>query len=452
MSKENLESKEKDNKQPCVDNLKSHKGILRNIVVVNFFYSIFSAAFTFMLPLYAVYEGWLAEYYGLILAIGGYVGMLVSFFLGIIVDVQFKRTTMLIGIMVTIVSAVFFTRIKIEIFSIIFYCLFAIGKELMFLSINTFIANETRKGQDRTKGFSGKMISDGISQIIAPIVCGNLLIILDFNWVFSIITIFGVAAFILIISLRFVVEETPKKEIVYAENLSIRSKDDYVDFINRKKGKRAIISVQISFAAGKMLMGLTSGIAIPFINWYIINQYNLSSELWGWISTIAFAVLTLGYLLMSLFAEKIGRGFVIVIFWFLVIPSAVGIMLAKTLFLVSLFYTLRLFFAMSPRAIWNSFMYEWIPPKNRGKITGIVQTVTRGMRSTGMLIGGYLFSFLSVAIFPIAMTIYPISGLLPVIQSRIVKKRLMKKTSEDEEKTKTICERERLANITRNVI
>jgi MFS family permease len=449
---ENLKTTEKNSKQSFVDNLNSHDGILRNIIIVNFFYQIFSAAFTFMLPLYAINEGWLTEYYGLILAIGGYVGMGVSFLLGIIVDLQFKRTTLLIGIITSIVSAILFTRIKIEVFSIIFYCFFAIGKELKFLSINTFIANETKKGQDRTKGFSGKMISDGLSQIIAPIFCGYLLIVLDFNWVFTIITIFGIIAFILIISLRFAVEETPKKEIDYAENLSEKSGDDYVSFLDKKKGKRAVISVQISFTIGKMLMGFTSGIAIPFINWYIINQFNLTSELWGWISTIAFAVLTLGYLLMGLFAEKIGKEIIIVIFWILVIPSAIGIMFAQSLFLVSLFYSLRLFFAMSPRAIWNSFMYEWIPPKNRGKLTGFVQTATRGMRSTGMLIGGYLFSILSVAIFPIAMTVYPISGLLPIIQSKIVKRRLITKSLEEEEKTKTVCNKEIKTTVTKNVI
>ena len=87
----------------------SHKGLLRNIVTVNFFYSIFQESFQFMLPLYGVEKGWVDEYYGLVLAIGGYAAMIITFILGLFVDIQFKRTAMIIGLIATLASAVLFT-------------------------------------------------------------------------------------------------------------------------------------------------------------------------------------------------------------------------------------------------------------------------------------------------------------------------------------------------------
>jgi len=136
---------------------------------------------------------------------------------------------------------------------------------------------------------------------------------------------------------------------------------------------------------------------------------------------------------MGYFAEKVGKATIVVIFWALVIPAAVGIMLAQTLLVVVTFYIMRSFFAMTPGAAWNSFLYEWIPPKHRGKTLGLLQTGQRGMRSTGTLLGGLAFGVLGATLFPIAMTAYPIAGLLPLIQSYIVKRRLKKQLAESPE-------------------
>ena len=137
---------------------------------------------------------------------------------------------------------------------------------------------------------------------------------------------------------------------------------------------------------------------------------------------------------MGLFAERIGKEYIVVIFWLLVIPSAVGIMYAPTLFWASFFFIVRTFFAMTPGAAWNSFLFEWIPPKNRGKTMGILQTAQRGARASGTLLGGLAFGTLGAMLFPIAMTAYPIAGLIPLIQSKIVKRKMEKERKEESTK------------------
>jgi len=69
-------------------------------------------------------------------------------------------------------------------------------------------------------------------------------------------------------------------------------------------------------------------------------------------------VITFGYLFMAFIAERVGKEKIVVIYWTLVIPAALGIMLAGNagmLYLTSFFFILRFLFAMTPSAAWNSF-------------------------------------------------------------------------------------------------
>ena len=418
----------------------THEGILINILIVNFFYRIFGEGFRVLLiPFAEDVMHWTDYEYGLILSIGGYAAMAVVFLLGIVVDIQFKRTTMIVGLVCVIASAVVFTRVRLFGLSILFYALFAIGQQLMMISTNTFIANETKRGQDRTVGFTANQATRGIANSLAPIISMYMLTIpgLNFDWAFLIMAGFAVVAIVLIFTLKLVVEDTPKAEIDYAQKLSEDSKDEYTNFSDQKEGKKSILGVQISFGLGRMLMGFTSGVAIPFVGRYIYAEfltghYVNATEMWGWLNFVFWIVLTAGYILIGLFAEKIGKEFIVVVSWAMVIPAAVGIMLANTFYVAATFYIIRAFFAMCPSAAWNSFMYEWIAPKHRGKTLGLLQTGQRGMRATGTLIGGLAFATLGTTLFPIAMTAYPIAGLIPLIQSKIVKKKLAKQNALEE--------------------
>ncbi|MHA1211629.1 MAG: MFS transporter [Candidatus Heimdallarchaeota archaeon] len=405
-----------------------HSGILRSIIIVNFFFRIFSEGFRTLLVPFSVDVLKLDIIkYGLIQSIGGYAAMGAVFLLGMLVDIQFKKVTMIIGIVSAFLAALLFPRIQTYGFSIFFYCLFTIGVLMMMISTNTFIANETQKGEQRTKGFSWNMVSRGVASAIAPISFTVLLQIanMDYEWVYLILGGFGLIAGVLVFVLRLKAEDTPTDEIDYAKNLSEKSGDDYASFESADE-KKSIRLVQLSFGLGRMLMGFASGIAIPFIGIYMYDQFSLSELQWGLLNSILWIVITFGYLFMNFIAERVGKAVIVVIYWTLVIPAAVGIMLAGTagkFYLTSFFFILRFIFAMTPSAAWNSFLFEWIPPKNRGKIMGLLQTGQRGLRATGTLIGGLIFDDVGATIFPIAMIAYPIAGLLPLIISNRVKKK-----------------------------
>ncbi|RLI69416.1 hypothetical protein DRO91_07800 [Candidatus Heimdallarchaeota archaeon] len=409
-----------------------HLGILRNIIIVNFFFRIFSEGFrTLFIPFSYDILGLSSAQYGLIQSIGGFAAMGVVFLLGIIVDIQFKKVTMIIGIISSLLSALLFPRVRLYGLSIFFWCLFSIGQLLMMISTNAFIANETKKGEQRTAGFSWNMIARGLASIIAPISFTALYDIttLNYNWIYLIMGSFGLIAGVLVIFLKLKAEETPKEEIRYAQKLSEKSGDDFTKFDDEKK-KRSVWFVQLSFGAGRMLMGFASGIAIPFVGLYMYSRFNLTEIGWGLLNSVNWVVLTLGYLFMSFIAERIGKGLIVVIYWTLVIPAAVGIMLAGQaglFYLTATFFIVRYLFAMTPSAAWNSFLFEWIPPKHRGKILGMIQTGQRGLRATGTLVGGYVFDAIGAVIFPVAMIAYPIAGLMPLIISRVVKKKEKKK-------------------------
>jgi MFS family permease len=421
----------------------THEGILRNIIIVNFFYRIFSESFRTLIIPYSYDVLGLSKFnYGLMLSIGQYSAMGILFLLGYIVDIQFKKVTMIIGLISTVTSAVLFTRVdnfglsKYEFgVTIFFYCLYFVGQSLMMLSTNTFVANETRKGESRTTGFSGIMFFRGIAAAIAPITCTYLLLVLDYDWVFTIMGSFGLVALVLVFTLRLIVEDTPKDEIKYAEELSESSGDDYSKIQELDKGKKSVFGVQISFGLGRSLMGFASGVAIPFVGLYIYDIFSLTEIQWGWLNSINWVVLTLGYVFMAFIAERVGKERIVVIYWTLVIPAALGIMFASNanmFYLTAFFFILRYLLAMTPSAAWNSFLYEWIPPKHRGKTMGLIQTGQRGLRATGTIIGGTVIGILGAATFPIAMVAYPIAGLLPMLVSSRVKRKLKEKSLETE--------------------
>ncbi len=321
-----------------------------------------------------------------------------------------------------------FTRVDTPALTIIFYSMYAVGQQLMMLSTNTFIANETKKGVDRTRGFSGNLFFAGIGRVFAPLMCGYLLIITGFDLVFALMAVFGFIALGLVFSLKLVVEESPEEEIEYAEHLSEDSGDDYSGF---EDDRRSVLAVQASFAAGRMLMGFASGIAIPFISWFILKSFDPSTEVWGWVNSVSYIAMSLGYILLAYTAERVGKANIVVFFWLLVIPMTIGIALAQTFLLISIFFIARRFFAMVPGAAWNSFMFEWIPPKRRGRTMGVLLMGQRGARSAGTLAGGFAFGALGVALFPIAMLAYPVAGLLPLIWSKRVKERLRRREAYD---------------------
>jgi len=423
----------------------NHKGILRNIIIVNFFFRIFSEGFrTLLVPFSANILELTVDQYGLIQSVGGYAAMGVVFLLGILVDIQFKKITMALGIICSIISAVLFPLITgIYGLSVFFFCFFTVGQLMMMISTNTFIANETKRGSERTSGFSSNMIARGIASIIAPISFSALVekTTLNYSYVYIIMGFFGVVALVLVFSLRLIAEDTAKEEIQYAEGLSVESGDEFAKYEEHKEGKKSVLFVQAAFGVGRMLMGFASGIAIPFVGWFMLDQLSLTAFEYGILNSVMWVVITFGYLFMAFIAERVGKEKIVVIYWTLVIPAALGIMLAGNagmLYLTSFFFILRFLFAMTPSAAWNSFLFEWIPPKHRGKVMGLLQTGQRGLRATGTLVGGLVFGTIGATIFPVAMVVYPIAGLIPLIMSRVVKKRMEKECIEEEDAE--VCE------------
>ena len=125
----------------------NHRGILINIIIVNFFFRIFTEGFRILLvPFSADILNLTDETFGILQSIGGYAAMAVVFLLGIIVDIQFKKVTMVLGIICSIISAALFPLITSRYgLSVFFFCFFTVGQLMMMISTNTFIANETKR-------------------------------------------------------------------------------------------------------------------------------------------------------------------------------------------------------------------------------------------------------------------------------------------------------------------
>ena len=98
---------------------------MRNIIIVNFFFRIFAEGFrTLFVPFSVDILEISKTQYGLIQSIGGYAAMGIVFILGMLVDVQFKKVTMIIGVVSAITAAFLFPWVPVYGFSIFFLYLF----------------------------------------------------------------------------------------------------------------------------------------------------------------------------------------------------------------------------------------------------------------------------------------------------------------------------------------
>ncbi len=407
----------------------------------------------YVIPLFIIFLDWDNFYYGLIFSVSGYLATGVIFGLGYITDVKKRKYTMIVGLGMASLSMFLFylsSFSEIKGWMIAAYSLFGVSGSLAQISLTTLLADVTPTKGEKTRSFSLMAFFWNIAGVVAPLLGGFFLtlfsqkqpVYLRFvhqpNNLFQfsnsfylqlksgyMLLILMIAIFLLItmlLAFKFPIPDTTKDE---AKELAVG--EDWKQY--ESKSKKPIGIQLIGFFACEAIIGFTSGIAIPFIRLYIIDELNTTDIQWAYILAISNLGIALGSLLILPLSKKIGNERVLAILHFLVPALALGIALAPTLLIVSVFFVLRSSAANMSRPAWNSFFYSWMPPKYRGSSTGLVSAGRRLSRSLGTWIGSYIYTALLAWTFPIATLGYPVAIMIPILMQLFLKK---KNTSDKE--------------------
>ncbi len=190
---------------------------------------------------------------------------------------------------------------------------------------------------------------------------------------------------------------------------------------NLQKNRMASISdfdqdqkkMQVAFGIEEAIIGFTSGLIVPFIDYYILYEFNPRRDLWGLVFGISNSSIALGTYLVGKYAEKYGKGNTVMALNAVAPILALGIAFSPTFAVVSVFYIARTTFANAVQPAWESWFFAHTPDTVRGRTMSVIQLNRRLTRAGGTALGTLLYAAMGTILFPLGCLFYPIAMSIP---------------------------------------
>ncbi len=397
---------------------------LKSIIFFRIMVDFTSRLLSYMLPLMLIYMGWNELWYGLIYSVAGYASTATVFFLGYITDIRKRRNTLIAGIGLSVLSMAgfyFSTISELKIWMIGTYAFFGLAGSLTEMSLNTLLADISHSKDKKIQSFSLLEFFRNIGGVLAPLIGGIFLTVYTkfrirqeaYLALMIIITVLLFLTFLF--SFKFPIPIMDKEEV-----RKLKTDEEWSTFEKDKEKKS--IGLQLgAFLLCQLILGFTSGVAIPFLRFYIIDYFAVSDMTWAIISAIFNLGIAFGNLSIVPMSKRVGNEKTLGFLYFIVPLLALGIALGNALPVVVTFHVLRGSAANMSRPAWNSFFYSWLPPEFRGRSSGLVSAGRRLARSGGTNVGAIIFPLLGKWTFPIMMLGYPVAILIPLLVQKFLK-------------------------------
>ncbi len=162
----------------------------------------------------------------------------------------------------------------------------------------------------------------------------------------------------------------------------------------------------IDFAFLFLILGFGAGLSIPFYSIFFIEKFDCPALMLGIIFGITTFAVSIATILSGHIGEKIDKlGFMLISNVF-VVPVAVGIVIAPTLALSSVFYLLRMVLANMVWPVWSALLMMNINHHIRGKAWGIISASWGISYMISSAMGGHMFTLFGGWVFVLAAMIY----------------------------------------------
>ncbi|MGI2328655.1 MFS transporter [Planococcus sp. YIM B11945] len=179
--------------------------------------------------------------------------------------------------------------------------------------------------------------------------------------------------------------------------------------------KNLIVIFHFSFAS--LLIGLGSGLVIPYLNLYFSNRFGASNSYIGLILSLGSAMTAVAMLIGPIFVRKVGKVKALIIFQMLSIPFLLLTAYTTSLMLASLGFLLRQALMNAGNPIQSAIAMEVVDDKYKGLANSVNQMVfnigwaTMGSVAAGLVIShgsywGYAYAFTITACLYIVSSIY----------------------------------------------
>lgn len=369
-----------------------------------------------ILPLYILTIGLDEAFYGLMVAAAGYVQAGALLPAGAISDRRGRGLAILIGgfISGTCLLIIPFTFDPLAILAL--YSLTGIGAGFSITSIQSLIADYSKRGDEMTKSYGYTRTVALLAAVAGPFIAGFILDPVALPGINPIMLRYSIGLFIMaglnyitgiagLLTERWLISNMPNPTIEApvetADSLESDTKQD--------------VETSLLFGVSRLLMGFSSGMVIPYLILWIKAAAETDPVILGSIEAISNLALASGSLLVGLSSERVGKIRMLGILYLAVPLLMFGMVYAPVFILMVIFYIARNMAANMAQPASNSLFMGEIGAKRRGRSLALTRIMWTFPRQTGTLLtaallaGGFLGGIvpLGVLVFPIAMTLYP---------------------------------------------
>ncbi|MHA1907766.1 MAG: MFS transporter [Candidatus Thorarchaeota archaeon] len=394
-----------------------HTAKIARLSILSTFGRLVMAFNQIVLPLFVLAIGLDASFYGVLVAAAGYVQGVILFPAGWFSDRNGRGIAILLGGMLAGICLLSIPFITDSILLLVVYALTGIGTGFTRTSIDSLIADHTRKGDERTRSFGYTTATATMAAMVGSFVAGLLLDPIAFPFIAQEMTRYAILFWMMgffriatgifgIYTARWLNTNDPvEKE--QKELIEIEDEDPQKE---RQDTETALL-----FGTTQLLMGISSGMVIPYLILWIYAAFNPDPVVLGSVPAIANITLATGTLAVGFFSERIGKLRTISSLYFLTPILMLGLVFSPWFLLMLVFYVIRNAVANMNRPAFNSLFLGEVSLSRRARSLSITRVMWQFPRQTGTLLTAWILTFFGglVAygqiVFPIAMLLYPVS-------------------------------------------
>lgn len=188
-----------------------------------------------------------------------------------------------------------------------------------------------------------------------------------------------------------------------------------IDLADRALKKNLIVIFHFSFAS--LLIGLGSGLVVPYLNLYFANRFDASNTYIGLILSLGSAMTAVAMLIGPMLVKRVGKVKALILFQVLSIPFLILTAYTTSLLLASLGFLLRQALMNAGNPIQSAIAMEVVHDKYKGLANSVNQMVfnvgwaTMGPVAASLVIAfgsywGYAYAFTITAGLYIVSSIY----------------------------------------------
>ncbi|MHA2169199.1 MAG: MFS transporter [Candidatus Kariarchaeaceae archaeon] len=378
------------------------------IIIVTGFVGFLQGIQRFLIPIALIHYDWSLPQYGAIYVFQALAMAFPMLLGGISTDLQGRKQTIAIGFILLGLGTITF-MLALDGSNLLWLIVSQIVSTISFgitrIGLSTILVDETMPGFDRTNALGKQATSRNFTGFIGPVMVGSYIEAEKFglgemNTIKTSFLILALLSF-LGVFLSFILPATS------AENIMRNREASIADFSpNQKK-------MQLAFGVEEIIIGFTSGLIVPFIDYYILSEFDPRKDHWGVVFGISNSSIALGSFLVGRYAERFGKANTVLSINSVAPILALGIAVSPTFLWVSVFYILRTTFANAVHPAWESWFYAHVPETVRGRTMSVIQLSRRLTRAGGSAMGTVLFASMGTLLFPLGCLFYPFAMAIP---------------------------------------